>query len=163
VFNGSAWAARAPDADLSFQVIGVEDSGAQAREMAASGQFIGAVRLDGTSGIDGRLYRDGSRRTRAEIELLLNSGTSDGLRLLASVGPNRAVHLYPAPDPGKTAYQIGPGGSILRLDGRPAQPSDRVAGQWARLGSAAAPGGLYGYGGLLFIETCAWQGGVVRV
>ncbi len=75
-YNGSSWAARTPNADLTFLVVGVDDTGTQVKAMVVDGQFFTVCRLEAESGIDGRLYRDNTKRIREEAELLLKLGQS---------------------------------------------------------------------------------------
>ena len=153
------WSARVPDADAQFQVLGTEETSAQLAHLLSEAPCIGGVRLECASGISSRVYRDGSLRARAEAEALLRGGAADGTRLLASITPGRAARIYAQPRPSESGLALGPGGQILRLDGRALSPSESPAGQWARLGALTPPGAPadepYSY---LFIERCAWDG-----
>ena len=155
LWNGSAWTARAPDADLHFQALGGEETSAQAAHLLGEADCLRGARIETPSGIQSRVYRDGTRRARAEIEALLQGGTASGQRLLARVTPERVAVVYAQPAGEQAALALSPGGQITRLDGRILAPSEQPAGQWARLGALTAPGAAPN---LLFIESCAWDG-----
>lgn len=153
--NGSTWFYRSPDADLSFLGVGVEDTGTQVKEMIEDGQFISGCRLDAESSIDGRLYRDGTKRIREEAEKLLKIGQSTGTENLAMVERNRHVRILNKPANTAVKYRVGSRGELLLQDGRPLPASQQPAGSWARLGEIGGVGELMGY------DSAVWIGGVV--
>jgi hypothetical protein len=162
----SAWALRDPPADLTFHLFGSEESSEQMRRMLGSqagGQFLSAARVETASAIHTRLYRDGSRRAREEVEELLKLGTAAGMRLLAAVTPERVARVYPQPGEESAALQIGADGRIRRDDGQLLPSSSPAAGHWARLGNLAAAGTLAGFNGRVFIESAVWDGEGMRV
>lgn len=158
-YTGSAWTSRVPDADLTFLVVGVDDTGTQVKAMVVDGQFFTVCRLEGESGIDGRLYRDGEKRIREEAELLLKLGQSTGGENLAFVNRDRVVRVYAKPGSSPVRFQVGEDGSLTLADGRPALASDQPAGQWAKLGDLSAVGELMGYDSAVWIEGAVWEKG----
>lgn len=155
LWNGSTWAVRTPDADLHFQVLGMEETSAQIAHLLNAADCLHGVRIETASGIQARLYRDGTRRARAEVEALLQGGTAGGQRLLARITPERTAVIYAQPAGEQAALVLSPGGQITRLDGHALAPGEPPAGQWARLGALTSPGCAPH---LLFIESCAWDG-----
>ncbi len=153
-FNGTNWLAKVPPADLAFLVVGVEDTGLQLKAAVESGQFITGCRAV-ESGIDGRLYRDGTQRAGEEAERLLRMG-ADGL---ARVDPSRQVEISAAPPAGAgSPFRLGAGGVLERADGRPACCSDQPVGQWAQLAALGEAGQMAGYASEVFLERVIWEG-----
>lgn len=159
LWNGSAWVARVPAADMNHYVIGVEETAEQARRVLAAsacGQFLRGARVEQPSGVLGRVYHDGGERGRALVESLLRRGTAAGARLLARVEPDRTARIFAQPEPGAAALQIDQFGHIVHAAGAPLLEAGGAAGQWARLGDLSTAAGLLGYSGAVFIESCAW-------
>ncbi len=165
VWNGSAWGSRSPDADLSVMVSGVEESTVQIEDMldsSAGGQFLAGARVSVDSGVYARLYRDGSRTAREEIEELLLLGQTSGARLLARIEASRRALVMAMPAESSAEVSIGDDGRIEHGDGRPLALSEQPAGRWARLGGLSTAGRLLGYAGAEFMERVSWDGRVLR-
>jgi hypothetical protein len=165
-----AWGVYVPESDLAFLVIGYQDNGAlMGRILDGSlgcGQFLSGYRVEAAIGVESPLYHDGSTRGRDELEELLKTGTSAGVRLLATVTPARLARVYTqpaAPAPGKCRLAVGPRGELAHIDGSRLMVSEWPAGQWARLGELAASSSVLGYGGSVFIEGCYWDGATMKV
>jgi hypothetical protein len=150
-FNGAAWIST--PVDLAFFVVGVEDTGVQLKAMVESGQFLTGCRC-ASSAIAGRLYREGTERTREEVERILQINGSQ----LARVSPSRRVEITARPTAEGALFRIGAGGVLERADGRPASCSDQPAGQWAQLGGMGDAGQMAGYKSAVFLERVIWDG-----
>jgi len=161
-YVGSSWGYRTPDADLSVLAVGVEDTGTQVNDIISGSQFISRCRLEGLSGINGRLYREGKERTREEAEKLLKMGQSAGGENLVFVDRGRAARVYAKPGSGTARYQVGVGKRILRPDGRPAPASQQPAGSWARLGELSGAGRWLGYEAVVWLGRVVWEKGELR-
>lgn len=176
LWNGSAWVLRAPNADLCFQAVGVEETTTQLRRLleGGPGQFLRKARIEQPSGIDARMYRDlmtgepAQLRGRAVAERLLGFGSAAGgapvKRLLARVEPDRLVRVYAQAGPESAALRIGAGGEITTQDGRRLHPSEWPAGRWAKSGAFSSPGPLPNLAlrqpapdNAVFFESCAWK------
>jgi hypothetical protein len=77
LWNGSAWTARSPDADLCFQVSGGQEATAQMHSAVSTCQCIEGVRMSATSGVYTSPYQDGSRTVRQVVERLLAGSALD--------------------------------------------------------------------------------------
>ena len=158
--------ARVPDADLTFALVGVEDTVTQLGRLlsnAQAGQFLSGVKLETTSGVLGRMYHDGSGRGRAEAENLLKTGTSSGARLLAKVDSGRLARVYEGPEPGASRLMVGQAGRLVRLDGSEPGIAEQPAGEWVSLAGVAMPGLLLGFNGSVFAENVVWDGAALRL
>lgn len=165
LYNGSSWTGRSPDADLTFMVLGVEESTKQIAAMlgaGAGGQFLTGVKVTADSGLNARLHRDGSRNARVEVEELLRLGQAGGKRLLGRVDAGRRALITAVPPESSADVSIGEDGRIEHLDGRPLALSEQPAGRWARLGRLSTAGALMGYAGAVFIENVYWDGTALR-
>lgn len=158
LFDGAAWSARSPAANLSFIALGVEETTRQIARMLTSpcGQFLAGARIEIDSGVRARVYRAGEERGGAEIERLLRVGSAAGTRLLARVEADRTARVFAQPPAASAVLQIDRQGQVVRADGRRLAPSEWPAGQWARLGELSAAGDLAGAAGAVWLEDCAW-------
>lgn len=165
LWNGSAWVSLGA-MDPAAYVVGVEETSLQISRLLASsaGQFLSGARVEVSSGVYARMWRDGSERGRAAVESLLKVGTSAGRRMLARVEADRTARVFAQPeaaahleDAGAGLY-LDAGGQVNHADGRALDLAEWPAGQWARVGELAAVGDLYGAAGLgaVFVEGCTW-------
>jgi hypothetical protein len=159
VMYTTAWMPPAPDADMAKIILGVEETTEQARLVLSSSvsQFLSGARIEKKSGVNAPLFRNGSERGRAVVERLLKLGTATGSRLLARVEPNRYARIYEQPAASSARLRLDAAGRLRYLNRRPLEPSEWAAGEWARAGELGAAGGLYGYDGVVFVESCAWD------
>ena len=125
--------------------------------------FFTSIRADDVTNVIGRIYRDGTRTAKEEIEVLLHNGNSDGDRMLAQVIVDRLVRIYVQPDPSTANLLVGIEGQITSADGRPLPASQWPAGKWAKLGPMSTAVSLLGNSGAVFIEGCEWDGKAMRV
>jgi hypothetical protein len=164
VWDGAAWAARVPDADLGFILLGEDETSTLLGRMGAAGQFMSGCSVETASGRQGRIYRDGTRRLREETEELLTDGNYLGQRYLASVEPGRVVRVYAQPRQqnvfsGQPESWLGPGGYLVDRTGRPVAGSSRPWGKWVPLGEAAGPAGVAS----VFAESVIYDGRGLRL
>ena len=138
VWNGSSWANRSPAADLTFRLAGeVETSQQMLRLAGAAVPPLTGAQLWGASGVFSDPYCQrsayGTRRTGGTAGRWGGRGTLAGGGHAATAG-----RLWPAAFGRQPAPAVGCGWVVYLLDdGRPAAPSDPLAGQWA-----AAEGGM---------------------
>jgi len=100
LWDGSAWVMRSPDADMAFEIAGVEETTVQiARIETDEAQFCIGTTVDNLSGVYTSPYRDGDSTARTEIEALLLRGTTNARRLLAEITRDRYVRVYEEPAP----------------------------------------------------------------
>lgn len=134
VYNGSAWAARSPDADMLFQVGGVAETSTQlANIINTSGQFFSGLDVDDNSGIYSSPYRDGDESALACVEELLESGTTALRRLMASVDAQRRVIISVEPAAGDNDYRLYEDNELHDPYDRKLQKWQYPVGVWARL------------------------------
>lgn len=132
--DGAAWIDRVPDADMLFQVNGVEETTAQiARILTSCGQFITGTDFEVASGVYSTPYRDGDSTAKDCIEELLTSGTANKRRMLATVDANRRIRIYEEPVSDNRDYLIRDDGHMDTWMSLPLEDFDIPAGVWARL------------------------------
>jgi len=167
VYNGAAWGAHVPAADLWFQIVGAQETTLQLSSMIAAQAFFTALDLEVASGVTAPLYRSGVYRLRTEVESLLSTGTSTGRRYLATVSPARRVSIYRAPLPAvATDYGISAAGELFDPAGRPVMPWWGTVGVWARLRSvipASADVVRIANPSRFFIERAIWSKAGLRL
>ena len=126
IWNGSAWVARAPDANLLFKLLGAAETSDQLVEIAsqAAGQFLAGEVIEDASGLRSSLFRDGSRTGLQEARLLLAAGCSDGGQLLAEVDRQRILHLRKRPS--TVEVWLDEDGRYVDQYRQPVKPADLV-------------------------------------
>lgn len=133
LWNGSGWAARAPDADMLFSVGGQAETTAQLSTILSDGEFITAVDLECASGIYSPSYRDGRCTALVSVEELLESGGPNGRRLTGTVDVNRRVRVYEETAAGTLDYFMSKDGTLSDVRGRKIETGRWPAGVWVRL------------------------------
>jgi hypothetical protein len=132
LWDGSAWTARAPDADAPFWLGGVSETTRQMSDLIASaGVPFAGVDLQVASGIYAPAARNGDRSAQAELLDLLEGGSQD--RLLATVTPERWLRIQPAPPAGEDDLRLHSSGAWEDARGIPLTPARNPTGHWARL------------------------------
>jgi hypothetical protein len=134
IYNGSAWVARSPDADMPF-IITVDnkvESTEQIYDLATNyGQFFTGVRIVDSSGVLLPSYRDGDTLVSDEVKELLAVGGPTGLRLLAQVDINRILKIYE--EPASVKYKLNRDGQIMNLLFDPIEETMPPVGDWIQL------------------------------
>lgn len=136
IYNGSAWVARSPDADMPYIISknnSVESTN-QIRELAQTyGDFLSAIDIDAASGVMLPSYRDGDTSALSEIEALLQSGGANGRRLLAQVDENRVLRVWEEPAETNCQYKLDRHGRILSRFLDPVDEFAPPVGVWCEL------------------------------
>ena len=144
VYNGSAWAARNPDADAPFRVIGEIDSTAQiAKCIAAVDDFgVAVVRVD--SNVPVRQYTLAEHSVMEEMNELLDAGMSTGERLIAYVDVSGAVVVDKADVSGfaEDNLLLGEDGRLRYPDGGLFTPGRLIFGRNVDINSVLLLDGL---------------------
>lgn len=100
VFVNGVWSWRDPAAAMYFALVGGEENVQQVvLSLDEYGEFIAGVTALTTSGLNSGLYRSGDRTVLADVQQLLDAGTSDNRRLLATVTKERYVTINAEPLP----------------------------------------------------------------
>jgi hypothetical protein len=141
----------------------------QIKTMAESAHFIEDVAIAEASGISSNPYRDGRQSIRDEIETLLQAGTSDGRRLLATITPQRRLRVWPEPArPAESAsswYRLKRDGHLRLPNDSPLRPGTPALGVWAAFEDGIIPAtanlGVLTAPGLFLTETADYQAGRV--
>lgn len=136
LWNGSAWAARSPDADMAFILVGddlMDTTWTIYYLLSHYGQFLTGIDIDAASGLVTNPYQNGDNTTLSVVQDLLDLGTTNYRRLLAAVDNNRRIHIYEQPAVPLTPY-------LLRKDGLLSNPLDNLlrketcpVGIWTKL------------------------------
>ena len=135
IWNGSSWVDRWEDADMPFQLWGQEQSSSQIDAILRdSGQFLAEVLVVDASGVWKRQYRDGTRRALAEVEELMETGTTSERRYVATVTPERLALVKAEPD----ATDSDPAlsvvtGRLRQAAGGPWEPGVLPVGRWVQV------------------------------
>lgn len=132
--SGSGWSSRMPDADMLFQVGGVEESTSQLENLISTGgQFFGEIEIDIESGVYSSPYRDGDQSALSCAEELMDSGTTNLRRLLSRVDNQRRVEIFEEPISGSQDYYLHASGVLHDWLDRKLNKWDYPVGVWARL------------------------------
>jgi len=132
VFNGAVWVSGY--FSLPFQIWGHKTTTDQIEEiLIAQGQFFSGsdVRVD--SDVMSRQYRDGSLDTGAELENLLNAGTSTGETILARVTEDWRAVVDVAPSSAIPNYRILYDGRLATVRGNPVEQGLLPVGEWVSI------------------------------
>lgn len=91
LWDGSGWQSRWTDADMAFRVLGAEETTLQIDTIASNRGEIADVEILDASGVYSNQYREGDNTALDEVLGLLESGTSAGKRLIATVNTARRL------------------------------------------------------------------------
>jgi len=133
VWNGSAWVDRTPNADLSFQIWGHEQTSTIVKRVLDSASFITSTMINDASSVYERFYREGDETAMAEADRLLDSGTVTGQRLLVSITPERTAHIYVPDDKQVLNYRLDTAGKLYDANGSLLPMGYLPAGKWINL------------------------------
>lgn len=100
--------------------------------IAQEGQFFGTVHVDGTAGISISLYRSGDTKALFEATQLLEMGTTNFRRMLATVDINRVVRVYEEPSESTIPYLVRANGDIYSAYDEPLRRELCPHAIWAR-------------------------------
>lgn len=136
VWTGSAWVTRTPNASLTFQIWGHQETTEQIESLVTTaGQFGLSVDIRNASGKFTRQYRDGVTDALTELDALLDRGTTADKRLmLRLVSGTRTMVVEVEPEP------LSLNDLIWRSDARlywptgaPFEPGVLPVGRWITL------------------------------
>jgi len=137
IYNGSAWVSASPNMDMLFQLGLVTETTEQIRSLATTyGQFISGVDIDTASGVWTNPARNGDVTAKTCIDEMLESGTSTGVRLLATVNRERRLRIYAEPTAASVAgreFQLLRDGRLVNALDVPMDKSRPQVGVWAKL------------------------------
>lgn len=167
IWNGSAWVARSPDADLLFSILGVTETTTQISQIiTACGQFLTATVLDSVSGVYSSPYRDGTQTGLAVIKELFKSGTTNYRRLQASIDDERRLIISEEKALGSENYKIDAAGTLYDPYMNRIEKATMPAGVWLELVDIVpAQAQFIGVRNptTVFVESVTWQmGGKMR-
>jgi hypothetical protein len=139
----------------------------QIETMANEAQFVDGVVISSASGISSNPYRDGRQSIRDEIEALLQAGTSDGRRLLATITPQRQLRVWPEParpaDAAISWYRLKRNGRLHRPNDSPLPAGVAALGVWAAFEDGIMPAtanlDMLTVPGRFLTETADYQNG----
>jgi hypothetical protein len=124
------------------------------------GQFFSAVNQDVTSGIVTGVHRSGDTTALFEATQLLDMGTTNFRRMLASVDINRVVRIYEEPPENSMPHLVAADGSIYSPYGEPLRKEVCPYGMWARWLDIIPPSvdtSLLSGPSKFFIEECEYD------
>jgi hypothetical protein len=121
-----------PDADLVFRILGAWETTRQIEQIITdAGDFFAGIDILNASGIETNQWRNGERTAKDEVLELLNSGTTNGRRLLAKVTAERILQVYEQPAQTAEAQIMQAGdGNLRNMTGQPLEHGRLCAGQW---------------------------------
>ncbi len=157
-YDGAAYQTPSPAADMIFRILGALDSGTQAALILGSQSGWPARMTTPTSGVVSNQYRTGELTAYAEMESLLDMGTSNGLRILAKVARDLAAFVYTKPASGEVRFALQDGARLTDLFGQDTEPGFLPAGEWVRLGDTSELG-PWATLSPLFVERADYQVG----
>jgi TPR repeat protein len=135
--NVSAWVSAAHKGDVLFKLVGGLDTTDQITTLVEScGQFYEDTIVEDASGIETIQYRNGDSTGLYEMEKLLQSGTTNGRRLLAETTPSRYLRIYEEaakPTNPKNCYGLDADGLLYFQSGAPVDLTQCPVGMWCHL------------------------------
>lgn len=132
-WNGAAWVARSPDADMLFSVGAQAETTTQLSTILSDCEFITAVDLECASGVYSPSYRDGRLTAGDVVEELLDTGGPNERRLLAQVDINRRVRVFEEDAAGSRDAFLHADGKLHSYLDKPIEIGRWPVGVWARL------------------------------
>lgn len=157
----TAWAPVEADMPFRLKTDVLVPSDTQILNLARSyGQFFSRVDVDGVTGIELESYRNGDNDALAEVDELMDIGTSTGERMLAEVDSMRQVRIFPMPAEEDSITYLRADGQFYLRNGVKIDPSTCPVGMWARVNSVIPPAAdvsrISGLGAF-FVEQCEYN------
>ena len=137
-YDGAAYQTMSPVCDMVFRVLGGIDTGQQIANILEAQSWTTFDTV--TTSVVSNQYRDGELLAYDELETLLDTGTSAGVRLLARTTPARGAVVYAKQDKTTARWAWQNGERLTDLFGQDAEPGYLPAGEWVKLGDAATLG-----------------------
>lgn len=164
VYTGSAWTTRHIDADMAFRVRGAVETTTQINSIyTAVGQFFTGIDLVNASGIYSNQYREGDTTGKSEIDALLSSGTSAGVRLLAATTVDGVLKIYAQPSAGEDDLMLRNNGRISWQSGSYINDGWLPVGKWLKIGDIPPNVDVLSSLASIFIERAEFRDGALRV
>ncbi len=137
-YDGAAYQTMNPVCDMVFRVLGGIDTGQQVANILEAQSWTTFDTV--TTSVVSNQYRDGELLAYDELETLLDTGTSAGVRLLARTTPARGAVVYAKQDRTTARFAWQNGERLTDLFGQDVEPGFLPAGEWVKLGDAATLG-----------------------
>lgn len=134
LYDGAAWVSRSVAAHLPFRLTGLEDTNVQMEQLVTTaGEFIERVEV-AASGVETNQWRYGDNTALVELLALLNLGTSNDLRMLATVTRERTLIVSEEPTkPDPIIYFQRADGMLVDRHNQPLLEVYPPVGQWVDL------------------------------
>jgi hypothetical protein len=136
------WEDPLPDATqqcrMPFRLSGRTATTVQLRDMLDAADSVTAVTIRTASGVETGIYRDGEQTVLAEVERLLEMGTSAGGRLLARIMPDRSAIVEAAPVADGAPLRMNGAGQVRHHMGQPLAAGELPAGAWVAVDGVPA-------------------------
>lgn len=133
-YAGGSWAAADSTLGMPFRVLGLQDTAQQvATIIQTTGQFLAGSDNElpsGLSGLQTTRFRNGDARAKDEVIELLDSGTTNLVRILTFVDVSRRVRIYQEPLPATPAFYMKPDGSFVDDRDNPIDTTACPCGVW---------------------------------
>jgi len=129
-WNGSAWTARSPQANVLARVLGGVDSTRLLGYYAAlqrGGQFLRRVLVEEASGNLSAVHEQRARTCLQNVEDLLRAGG-----MIAEIDVQRVLRVWAAPEARTPRLSVASDGSLLHAGGAPVEEAGQALGAWAR-------------------------------
>jgi hypothetical protein len=137
-YDGAAYQTMNPVCDMVFRVLGGIDTGQQVANILEAQSWTTFDTV--TTNVVSNQYRDGELLAYDELETLLDTGTSAGVRLLARTTPARGAVVYTKQDKTTVRFAWQNGERLTDLFGQDVEPGLLPAGEWVKLGDASTLG-----------------------
>jgi len=117
---------------LIFRAVTLQDTGSQIQTAVdAADQFLPRVKIPAT-GVLTSPYRFDQINCLGDIKRLMDLGTSNHRRILASVTPQRHLEFYEQPDPDVPSYYMNRHGQFISFEGALLNPHRPPVGHFVR-------------------------------
>ena len=134
--DGSSWLSRPSGGDMPFRLLGSEETTTQISTLISQeSEFITATDIIDTSGVLINQYRDGRNTAYDELMELLEIGTTNDVRLLATVTQGLRLHVEEEPaQPVDADYILTTDGTVRTKLGQPLRLGHlSFVGQWLEI------------------------------
>lgn len=143
VHNGNGYLGRSPNANLRFRILGAWETTEQIRQIAlATGQLLAGVDIQQRSNLFTHQYRAGGVTGYDEIMALLEAGTFDGRRLLATITSDRYLRIRAQDARTNANYQYR-AGEFLDIAGQALEDGFMPVGQWVKMAGVPPTASAY--------------------
>lgn len=142
-YNGSSWATITPDTQLIFELLTAVQTSTQVGQIITGyAPLLGPARIDAQSGLFAASARDGDADALRETNALLEAGSVNNRRMLATVLRDRSVIVSEAPAPA-AAWYLQRDGQLVDALGLPARMQRCPVGIWIAPRDVSPAGASY--------------------